>query len=181
MNSELDACKGSLAVQDWNGASVRHLVSKKPELHTHPHIAGYQPCQPVRKPFRRTADRQADTYSAHSASQECINTEAIALGRAETELGMHVEAKVRPECSPSAQESFILWQTWEKGTVVIRPMEGGGEKRLITSCLEKMSEAADIKNSEGHLRSNIFSHSIKIEKIEMKKRHLHTHFSFPIY
>lgn len=95
---------------------------------------------------------------------------------------MHVEARVRPDCSPSAQESFILRQTWEKGTVVIRPMEGGGEKRLITSCLEKVSEATDIKNSEGHLQSNVVSHSIKIEKSEMKKKDIYILvFSFPIY
>lgn len=132
----------------------------------------YLVTNPVSLSCRQTADRQAPTYTAHSTSQECVKTEAIALGWDETEAGMQVEARVRPDLSRSAQESFILRQTREKGTVVIRPMEGGGEKRLITSCLEKRSEAEDIKTSGGHLWSrvwlNMFFGQLKFRKWKFK-------------
>lgn len=107
-------------------------IQLKSELHTTPTL---YPISLIESHVGRLEDRQAATYTAHSAGQECIKTEAIALGWDETGAGMNVEARVRPHSSRSAQESFILRQAWEKSIAVIRPMEGGGERRLITRFL----------------------------------------------
>lgn len=125
----------TLGVCMWKMGSLSYMQPKS-ELYITPTL---YPISLIESHVGRLEDRQAATYTAHSASQECINTQAAALGWEEMGAGMNVEARDRPHSSRSAQETFILRQTWEKSSAVIRPMEGGGERRLITSCLEKRS------------------------------------------
>lgn len=97
-----------------------------------------QVTSPVSLSYGQTADRQAPTYSAQSASQECIKT----VPWAEMSKGWNACRGSR-----SAQQSFILWQT-----VAIRPVERRGEISLITR--QNLSNVTNIKNSGGHLRSS---------------------------
>lgn len=60
---------------------------------------------------------------------------------------MHAEARVSQTALPLHKNALYGDRHDRKGTEVIRPIEAGGEKRLITSCPEKMSKATGIKHS----------------------------------